>query len=265
MPLVVLHDAGWEQFGAGEEGRDLRVGAQRRRGGDALVVAVGHGGDLVPRDVARGVSDGQPAAGGQPADKLRDDPGRVVGVGDQVEDADQHDGDRLAEIQQPGGGAQHVFGISDISVEVSARPFRGAGEERPRVREDHRVVVDVDDPALRSHGLGDLVCVFRHRQPGAEVKELTDTAVRDQVAHRRGEERALRSYSAHDVGVGRLRLLADLAIGLEVVLPAQPVVVDPGRVRDRRVIRERFLGDVTRVGDEFVSHTDILDHSPVSW
>src|ERR1700722_15611213 len=27
MPLVVLHDAGWQQIGAGEEGRDLRVGA----------------------------------------------------------------------------------------------------------------------------------------------------------------------------------------------------------------------------------------------
>ena len=62
VPLVVLHDAGWQQVRAGEEGRDLRVGAQRRRGGDPLVVAVGHGGDLVGGDVARGVRDGHPAA-----------------------------------------------------------------------------------------------------------------------------------------------------------------------------------------------------------
>lgn len=175
-----------------------------------------------------------------------------------MQDADQQDGDRLAEVKRSGRGPQQFPGVADVCVEVSARTFRRTGEQRPSVREDHRVVVHVDDPALRRQRLGDFIGVVRHRQPSADIEELTDARSRDQVTHRRDEESALRLHPADDLGVGRLRLLADLAISLEVVFAAQLVVIDPGWMRHRRVIRGRRLGQVTRVCDEFVGHDAIM-------
>src|SRR6266700_3051739 len=87
VPLVVLHDAGRQQVRAGEKGRDLRMGAQRRRGGNSLVVPTGHGGDLVGGDVARRMSYGDPTARRHRADEPGRDPRRIIGVGDQVQDS----------------------------------------------------------------------------------------------------------------------------------------------------------------------------------
>ena len=52
------------------------------------------------------------------------------------------------------------------------------------------VVVDVDDPRLRRHALGDPVGIARRRQAGPDVQELPDARPGGEVMHGRGEERA---------------------------------------------------------------------------
>jgi hypothetical protein len=98
------------------------------------------------------------------------------------------------------------------------------------VREHDRVVVHVHDPGLRHRALGHLVSVVGRGQAGADVQELPDAGLGGQVVHRAAEELALRADAGQDRRVCRDDLLGSLAIGGEVVLPAQPVVVDPGDV-----------------------------------
>src|SRR5216684_8031764 len=56
------------------------------------------------------------------------------------------------------------------------------------VREHQRVVVDVDDAALRHDGLGHLVGVVSRGQAGADVEELAYARLGGQVAHAAGQE-----------------------------------------------------------------------------
>src|SRR5262249_26272235 len=74
-----------------------------------------------------------------------------------------------------------------------------------------------------------LVGVAGRGQSRAEVEELPDARV-GQVAHGPGEEGAVGPGRGADGGVGGYGLLAGDPVGLEVVLSAEPVVVDPGRV-----------------------------------
>jgi hypothetical protein len=61
------------------------------------------------------------------------------------------------------------------------------------VREHDRVVVDVDDPALRRDLLGDLVGVARRGDAGADVEELPYPRLAGQVADGAPEERPVRA------------------------------------------------------------------------
>ena len=100
------------------------------------------------------------------------------------------------------------------------------------MRQDDGVVVDVDDPGLWRYALGHLVRVVGGGDPGADVEELPDLRLGGQEADRAGQEGAVGPDREHQV---RLRLqgpLAGLTVRGEVVLPAQPVVVDPRDMRD---------------------------------
>ena len=70
-----------------------------------------------------------------------------------------------------------------------------AGHQRSRVRHDDGVVVHVDNPGLWGGVLGDLVGVARGWDAGADVKELPDARLSDQVADGAAEKGA--------VGAGR--------------------------------------------------------------
>ena len=97
----------------------------------------------------------------------------------------------------------------------------------------HRVVVHVDDLGLRGGALGDVVGVVRGGQAGADVEELADARLPGQVPDRAGEEGPGGAGVLHDRREGLEHLVADLAVDGEVVLAAQPVVPDPGRLRHR--------------------------------
>ena len=79
-------------------------------------------------------------------------------------------------------------------------------------------------------GLGHLVRIAGRGQPGTDVKELPDASLGGQVAHAAGEEGPVGACGRPDRGVGGDGFLAGDPVGLKVVLTAQPVVIDPGRV-----------------------------------
>src|SRR6266508_311456 len=106
------------------------------------------------------------------------------------------------------------------------------------VHDHERVVVDVDHPVVRVDALHHAVRVLHRGQPGAQVQELVDPF---SGHHARG------SVQARPIGAGAGRghwyqvhdLLAQLAVGREVVLAAEPPVVYSRRVRSRGVDASR--------------------------
>ena len=95
----------------------------------------------------------------------------------------------------------------------------------------HRVVVHVHHPALRLRALGHLVRVVRGRQAGADVQELADPGLAHQVPHRPPQEGPVPARRADDVRMSRDHTFSGYPVDGEVILPAQPVVIDPGDVR----------------------------------
>ena len=63
-----------------------------------------------------------------------DDGAGLVVVRDVPEDPDEQHGDRLGEVQRPGGGGQDRGRVPHVRVDVIARPLRSGGQQRPRVR-----------------------------------------------------------------------------------------------------------------------------------
>jgi hypothetical protein len=100
------------------------------------------------------------------------------------------------------------------------------------VGQHNGIVVDIHDPCFRCRSLGDLVGVAGGGQAGADVEELPDAKVGHQVVHRAGQERAVSPGDFPDDGRGLEHVVAGGAVGGVVVLAAEPVVPDPGRVRD---------------------------------
>ena len=238
-PPVHLHDAGRiQQIQPAEEPRHLVTGPQRRRHRGPPVEPAGHRHGL-GQDVAGRVGQRQPAAGRHRGHQLPDDLIRAVPVLDQVQDPDQHHGDRAARVQGRRGLLEEQARVAQVGVEVSRRAVRPAGQQGAGVHQDQGVVVGVDDPAARRDPLGHLMSVIGSRQPGPDVEELPDPRRAGQVADRGGQERPLGAGPGGHARVGSGRFLAGDPVRLVVVLAAQPVVIDPGRVRRGRVDHRR--------------------------
>ena len=72
--------------------------------------------------------------------------------------------------------------------------------------------------------------VVRGRDAGADVEELPDPGLGGQEPHHPGEERSVGAHRGDDAGVGLEHRVAGRAVGGEVVLAAQPIVMHPGAV-----------------------------------
>jgi hypothetical protein len=99
------------------------------------------------------------------------------------------------------------------------------------VAEHDRVVVHVDDARVGRGALRHLVGVVAAGQAGADVEELADARLGGQIVDRAAEEGAVLPDARDDVRILLDHQLGGLAVRLEVVLAAEPVIVDP---RDRR-------------------------------
>ena len=202
-------------------------------------------------DVAGRVREHDVTAGHARPHQPADDRAGFGVVADEVHDRDQHDRDRLAEVQRGRRRGNDRVRVPQVRVEVGARALRAAPQQRPGVGQHDRVVVDVDDPAVRRDALRDLVGVVGGGDPGADVQELPDSGLPGQEADRAGEERAVGAHRVHQVRVGLQGLLAEFPVGGEIVLPAQPVVVHPGDVRHAgvkvgHVVTKGMRGRTTR-------------------
>jgi hypothetical protein len=72
----------------------------------------------------------------------------------------------------------------------------------------------------------------RGGQARADVQELADAGLADEVLHRAYEECPLGPGDVEDLRIRRDDLVTDLTVDLVAVLAAQPVVSDPGGVRN---------------------------------
>jgi hypothetical protein len=143
-------------------------------------------------DVAGRVRQHQVACGRQGAHQLGHDAVRVVIVGDQVQDDQQHQRHRRAEVQGPRRGPHDGRGVPQVRLHVVARTLRGAAQQGPGVQQHDGVVVGVHDPRVRGGLLRHLMGVAGHRQPGADIEELPDAALAGQVPHDPGQESPVR-------------------------------------------------------------------------
>jgi hypothetical protein len=152
-----------------------------------------------------------------------------------VQDAAEQQADRLVPVQvlahlRVGEKAGRV-----PEVAVHGEGHLVVGEQRPGVGQDDRVVVEVDHPGSRVDRVGDLVHVLRGRQPGADVEELSQARLADQVPDHAAEQVTLRPDTHLHGGKLGDDLIGDGPVGGEVVLAAEQVVIHPGDVRLRGV------------------------------
>jgi hypothetical protein len=207
----------------------------KRRLTSAWLRAVSGRRHLLGGDVAGRVREGQVAARRDGLHQPGHQGGRVVLVGDAVQDAEEHDRDRPAEVQDPGGPGQDRGEVAQVGVDVGGRALGAAGQQGPGVQEHDRVVVHVHHPGVRRHPLGHLVRVVRRGQPGPDVEELPDARLGGQVVHHAAEKRPLRADAEPYFRQRGDDLLGDHPVRREVILAAQPVVVDPRDMRHARI------------------------------
>ena len=155
---------------------------------------------------------------------------RAGGIGVQeVQDRAEDDADRPGRVDDSPQVLMAQDGRRVTQVRADRSYPVAGGQQRPDVRQHHRVGIDVGDPGCgqdRPHGLVDR---RGDRKPRAQVDELPDP-LPGRPANGRDEERSVLldqrgqrrvdPYQPHRLG----------PVGSEVILAAQPVVVDPRHV-----------------------------------
>jgi hypothetical protein len=222
---------GFEDLQPVEEPEHVGAAAQDDRRLRGLVPTVGGPLRLLRVDLLGGEGDRQVAARRHGRHQPVDDGLRLGVVADEVQQAEQHHRDRPREVERLRRFLDDPAGVTGVGVQVRRCPLGRAGEQRTGVHQHQRVVVDVDDAAPGVDRLRDLVRVVGRRQAGADVEELADPGLGDQVPHGPAQERPVGPGRADDVGQEPAHLLTHGPVGREVVLAAQPVVPDAGGVR----------------------------------
>jgi hypothetical protein len=230
-PLRHRHQAGLHQGQPIEEPHVLRPRARREHGRPELgVVPLRAGRHYLGVDIPRRVGHREVTAGGNRVHQAGNDGMRAVGVRYVLHGAQHHHGNGLAEIEGLGRPAQHLAGIAQVGIDVIAGALGGTGEQGPGVGEHDRVVVDVDDPAVRCDLLSHLMGVLGGGQAGADVKELADPRLAGQVAHGPPQEGAVGAHAREDDRADLDDRLGRGPVGGEIVLAAEQEVIHPGRV-----------------------------------
>ncbi len=181
------------------------------------------------------MSDGQVAARRHGGQQLLHDRTRLIVIADERQDAEHGDSHGSAEIQCGRSALDNGGDVAGVSLKVGCGSLRAARQQRPSVDQHERIVVDIDDPRLGRDPLGDFMRVINCRQPGPDIEELADSRVSRQVPHRAHKEPPGRERDIHDLGQHGESLITGLPVDGVVVLAAQPVIPDPGRMRHRSV------------------------------
>jgi len=130
---------------------------------------------------------------------------------------------------------------------------------------DERVVVDVDDARLGSEPLRHLVGVVRGGQPGADVEELPHAFLDGEEPDRAEQKVAADARLDAIAGIDGVDRGGGVAVDLVVVLTAQPVVPDPGGVRDRPIDSRPGLCHDAHTSARIFSSVDRLCSGGSTW
>jgi hypothetical protein len=125
--------------------------------------------------------------------------------------------------------------VAHVRVQVGDDALTAAGQQRLRVQQHDRVVVHVHDLGVRGDRLRDLMHVLTGGKAGADVEELPDPRLGGKETHDPPQERPRGAGGLRRFREGLDRCLGRDPVGLEVVLAAQEIVIDPRWVRDARV------------------------------
>jgi hypothetical protein len=193
-----------------------------------------------------GVGEAEMAAGRHGLPETGDDLVRILLAGDEVEDGREQDRDRAVQIDE----AEHVGVVENLFRPSQIRthdPYVVGGlEQRVRMGDDDRVVVDVHHAGLRRDRGGHLVDIALRRQPGPDVDDLVDAGLSGEEAHGAADEAPVLPGHQASLWGDRQDLLRRLAIRGEVVLAAEVVVVHPGDVGNAHVDSWRSVPPVRR-------------------
>ena len=74
----------------------------------------------------------------------------IIGIGDEMQDGNEQDGDRLGEVQGPGRLGDQGPGIAQVAVRVGASALRAADQQRAGMAQDNRIMIGIHDPAGRA-------------------------------------------------------------------------------------------------------------------
>jgi hypothetical protein len=113
--------------------------------------------------------------------------------------------------------------VPDVRGDDQCR--RVAAQQRPGMRADDRVIVDIHDPRPRVGGAGDLMHVALRGQAGADVHELADAGRRHQVPHYPPQECPVGASARRRVRSHLQGEFDNCAVGSVVVLPAQMLII----------------------------------------
>ena len=174
--------------------------------------------------------DDQVAARGQSVPPHRHDRVRVVLVAQVVHDRGQQQAYRLAEIQE----IPYLRVVDDLHrpPQVRGDHLGGdrVGQQGLPVHVDHRIVVHIDRVHRRVDLAGDLVHVARRGQAGADIQELGQPRLTDQMADGPPQEGPVGLGDGGRIRGNPHHRFDDLTVGGEIVLAAQEGVVPPGVV-----------------------------------
>jgi acyl-CoA dehydrogenase len=220
----------------------LEPGQHRRHIGGVVVPEPGMGGGLLEPTgefkvlVMAGRHD-QPRALGRPAHVAGADRGGRVGRLE-MEHRGHDDGHRLGQVDHGAHPRIGEHGLRLGQVRQHGGQPLAAGEQRLPVSHRHRVYVHVAHPGVRVYLAHRLVHGRVRGQPGAEVEELAD-ARGGRPGRRRADELPIVPDQVRQRRVQLGHPPAHVPVGSEIVLPAQPVVVDTGDARPGHIDARR--------------------------
>jgi acyl-CoA dehydrogenase len=220
----------------------LEPGQHRRHSRGVVVPEPGMGGGLLQPTgefsvlVMPGRHD-QPRAPGRPAHVAGAHRGGRVGR-QEMEHRGHDNGHRLGQVDH---GAHPRIGEHGLRL-GQVRPHGGeplaAGKQRLPVNHRHRVDVHVAHPGVRDYLSHRLVHGRVRGQPGAEVEELAD-AGSGRAGRRCADELPIVPDQLRQRRVQLGHPPAHIPVGSEIVLSAQPVVVDTGDARPGHIDARR--------------------------
>ena len=149
-----------------------------------------------------------------------------------MQHADDQQRDWQAQVERALRTVNDLAGLAQITQHELGSMI--GGQQRPRMRGHHLVVVDVDNPRVRIDRLRDLVNVLPGRQACAQIEELVHPRLGD-GPHHPLHERAIGASILPNAGLLSEKFFGQLPVSRVIILAAKQIVVYPGNIGPSRI------------------------------